>query len=230
MKVDIMEFVAGARRATGAAVIIDVFRAFSTACYAYDSGAARLIITDEIEKAFKLKEEYHNSVLVGERGEKKIDGFDYGNSPTELMKADLKNKIVILSTTAGTNGLLSAVNAEIILAGSLVNASAIIKYLKILNPSRVSLVAMGYRASDSADEDLLCAEILNSGLTGDEKPYNEKLNDLRLGSGARFFVPGNIDFSPPTDFFLCTMVNRFNFVLRGERRFDNNMDLVRIDV
>jgi 2-phosphosulfolactate phosphatase len=230
MKVEILEFVSGAEKATGAVVIIDVFRAFSTACYAYDSGAARFIVTDTVEKAFTLKKEYRNSVLVGERDEKKIEGFDYGNSPTELIKADLRGRIVIQSTTAGTKGMISAVNADIILAGSLVNASAIIKYLRKLNPPKVTLVAMGYRATVSADEDLLCAEILKSGLAGNEKSYQEQINELRSGSGARFFKPSNIDYSPPTDFFLCTMINRFGFILRGERRFDNNMDLVRIDI
>lgn len=230
MKIEILEFVSGAERATGAVVIIDVFRAFSTACYAYDSGAVRLIVTDDSDKAFKLKKEYRNSVLVGERDEKKIEGFDYGNSPTELLKADLQGKIVIQSTTAGTRGLVRAVNADIIIAGSLVNAGAIIQYLRKLNPSDVTLVAMGYRASVSADEDLLCAEIIKTGLEGNEKSCQKQINELRFGAGARFFKLSNIDYSPPTDFFLCTMMNRFGFILRGERRYDNNVDLIRIDI
>jgi hypothetical protein len=51
---------------------------------------------------------------------------------------------------------------------------------------------------------------------------------LRESSGKRFFDPANIDFSPPTDFFLCTMLNRFDFVLRGENRYDGNIDLMKI--
>jgi 2-phosphosulfolactate phosphatase len=230
MKIEIMEFIAGAERATGVAVIIDVFRAFSTACYAYDSGVARLIVTDDIKKAFILKKEYHNSVLVGERYEKKIEGFDFGNSPTELLKTDLSGKIVIQTTTAGTRGLISAMNADIILAGSLVNVGAIIRYIRNLNPEKVSLVPMGYRAIISAEEDLLCAEILEAGLTGSEKTYQDQIKKLRFGSGARFFLPENINYSPPTDFFLCTIINRFDFILRAERRYDDNIDLVRIDI
>ena len=64
MNVEIMEFVEGARKARGIAVIIDVFRAFSVACYAVDAGAARIIATAEISDAFRLKKEYKNSVLV----------------------------------------------------------------------------------------------------------------------------------------------------------------------
>jgi 2-phosphosulfolactate phosphatase len=229
MKIEIHEFVEGAKRARGIAVIIDVFRAFSTACYAFDSGASRVIATVDPASAFTLKEQYHNPVLAGERNEKRIAGFDLGNSPTEFIRHDLHGKTVILTTTAGTNGLLSAINADMVITGSLVNADAVIRYIKYLDPSNVSLVAMGYRATVSADEDLLCAEIIRSGLKNAESNYNERISLLREGSGKRFFNPANLDFSPPTDFFLCTMLNRFNFVLKGEKRADGNIDLMKIE-
>ena len=164
MKVEILEFVEGARNAKGVAVIIDVFRAFSVACYAFDAGAVRIIATSEVSEAFQLKKKYKNSVLVGERDEKKIEGFDFGNSPTEIIKADLTGKTVIHTTTAGTQGLINAINADIVLTGSFVNAGAIIRYIKTINPEHVSLVAMGYRATISAEEDLLCAELIAAGL------------------------------------------------------------------
>ena len=52
MKVEILEFVEGARKARGVTVIIDVFRAFSVGCYAFDSGAAGIIATAGVEDAF----------------------------------------------------------------------------------------------------------------------------------------------------------------------------------
>jgi len=230
MKIKILEFVEGARKAKGITVIIDVFRAFSVACYAFDAGAARLIVTAEIEEAFKLKNQYRNCVLAGERCEKKIEGFDFGNSPTEIIKSDLRGKTVVLTTTAGTCGILNAENADMIITGSFVNAGAIIKYIKAMNPHEVSLVAMGYRKTESAIEDLLCAELIASGLKDSNEDFDMRIADLRLTGGKRFFIPDNIDFSPPTDFFLCTMANRFNFILRGERRYDANIDLAKIEV
>ena len=127
MKVEILEFVEGARNAKGVAVIIDVFRAFSVACYAFDAGAARIIATSGVENAFQLRKQYKNSVLVGERDEKKIEGFDFGNSPTEIIKTDLSGKTVIHTTTAGTQGLINAVNADVVLTCSFVNAVAILR-------------------------------------------------------------------------------------------------------
>jgi 2-phosphosulfolactate phosphatase len=225
-----VEFVEGARNAKGVAVIIDVFRAFSVACYAFDAGAVRIIATAEVSEAFRLKNVYKNSVLVGERDEKRIEGFDFGNSPTEILKADLSGKTVIQTTTAGTRGLINATNADAVLTGSLVNAGAIIKYIKTINPERVTLVAMGYRAENSAEEDILCARMIAAELNNEKFAPVSGVPELQYGSGSRFFIPENLEFSPPTDFFLCTMVNRFDFVLKATRRFDGNIDLMKIDL
>jgi 2-phosphosulfolactate phosphatase len=230
MKIEILEFVEGAQKAKGVTVIIDVFRAFSVACYAFDAGAVRIIATAGADEAFQLKEKYQKSVLVGERDEKKIEGFDFGNSPTEIIKNDLTGKTVIHTTTAGTKGLINAINADVVITGSLVNAGAVIRYIKAIDPEYVSLVAMGYRATISAEEDLLCARIIASGLNNGMNISDEMISELRNTSGKRFFDRDNMDFSPPTDFFLCTIRDRFNFVLKAERRYDGNIDLMKIDV
>lgn len=230
MVVEILEYVEGAKRARGLTVIIDVFRAFSVACYAFDSGASRIIATGSVEEAFRLKKEYRNSLLAGERDEKKIEGFDFGNSPTEIIKENLNGKTLIHTTTAGTNGLVNADGASLLLTGSLVNCGAIIKYIKSVNPEIVSLVAMGYRAQVPADEDLLCAEIIADRLGGGNKNFQETINSLKDRSGKRFFNPQNIEFSPPTDFFLCTMTDRFDFVIKAEKRFDGNIDLMKTEL
>jgi 2-phosphosulfolactate phosphatase len=230
MEIKILEFAEGAQKARGITVIIDVFRAFSVACYAFDAGAVRLVATAKVEEAFNLKSKYRNSVLMGERNERKIEGFDFGNSPTEIIKSDLSGKTVILTTTAGTSGLINAKNADLVITGSIVNAGAIVKYIRALDPRIVSLVAMGYRAAESAYEDLMCAEMIAAGLRNVNEDFETRISDLRLSTGKRFFQPENIDFSPPTDFFLCTMINRFSFILRGEKRLDGNIDLSKIDI
>jgi hypothetical protein len=58
----------------------------------------------------------------------------------------------------------------------------------------------------------------------------EQIASLRHTSGKRFFEAGNINFSPPSDFFLCTMLNRFSFVLRAGNRTDGNIALIKTDV
>ena len=230
MKVEILEFVDGARNAKGVAVIIDVFRAFSVACYAVDSGAVRIIATSEVSEAFHLKEKYKNSVLVGERDEKKIAGFDFGNSPTEILKLIFQVKLLSKPQLPEHRVLSTPLRQKQFSLASLVNAGAIMKYIKTINPDQVTLVAMGYRATISAEEDKLCAEMISNELKNKRPIPDKRISELQNTSGKRFFVPGNIDFSPPTDFFLCTMINKFDFVLKATRRFDGNVDLMRIDL
>jgi 2-phosphosulfolactate phosphatase len=230
MTIEILEFVEGAKTAKGVTVIIDVFRAFSVACYAFDAGVSRYIASGTVEEALRLKKEYRNTMLAGERDEKKIPGFDFGNSPTEIIKSHLQGITFIHTTTAGTNGLVNAAGASLLLTGSFVNAGAIARYIRESNPDRVSLVAMGYRATISAEEDLLCAELIAARLKGENIDFQGRINNLKETSGKRFFNPENIDFSPPTDYFLCTMTDRFNFVLKAEKRFDGNIDLMKIEI
>jgi len=229
MKINIAEFEEGARLVSGLTVIIDVFRAFSVACYASDAGASTLIVTGNLDEAFALKKKYRNSLLAGERGERKPEGFDIGNSPTEVLTAGVRGKTFIHTTTAGTKGLLSANGAPVVLTGSIVNAGAVAKHIAKLNPDTVTLVAMGYRGCESAEEDLLCADIIADRLNGGSQDFSEKITDLRMTSGQRFFNPENIEFSPPSDFFLCTITDRFNFVLQAIKRHDGNIELIRID-
>jgi 2-phosphosulfolactate phosphatase len=230
MKVEILEFIEGAKKARGLAVIIDVFRAFSVECYAFDSGALRVIATGTTADAFALRNKYKNAVLAGERDEKKIEGFDFGNSPTEIIKSDLSGRTFIHTTTAGTQGVVNALLADHVITGSLVNSSAIVRYIRHINPENVSLVAMGYRGKKSAEEDLLCAEFIADSLNNEKPDILNKIELLRENGGKRFFKPGNIDFSPPTDFFLCTMIDRFDFILKAERRPDGNVEMIRIDI
>jgi len=231
MVITIKEFFKGAREAEGVTVIIDVFRAFSTACYAFDSGIRRLIDVATPEEAFALREKLKTeTIIAGEREEKKPEGFDMGNSPTEMLTGNLQGKTMIHCTTAGTNGIMNATGASEILGAGLVNAGAVASYINMINPGKVTLVAMGYRGVESAEEDLLCARYITELLRGNEADISNEINALRKGSGSRFFNPENLSFSPPTDFFLCTDLNRFNFVLKAVMTTSGYAEILRLDM
>ncbi len=231
MEITIKEFVRGAQEAQGVTVIIDVFRAFSTACYAFDNGIKRLINVASPEEAFALRDKLGaEAIIAGEQNEMKPEGFDLGNSPTEMLTGRLEGKTMIHCTTAGTNGIVNAAGAGGVFGAGLVNAGAMASYISMLNPDKVTLVAMGYRAVDSAEEDLLCARYIRDLLMGHERDVSSEIEALRKGSGRRFFEPANITFSPPTDFFLCTDLNRFNFVLRAVMTAPGQADIMRIDI
>ncbi|HNX83197.1 MAG: 2-phosphosulfolactate phosphatase [Bacteroidales bacterium] len=231
MEITIKEFIKGAQEAQGLTVIIDVFRAFSTACYAFDSGINRLLDVATPEEAFALRDKLKAEVIIaGEQDEKKPAGFDYGNSPTEMLTGSVAGKTMIHCTTAGTKGIINAAGATEILGAGLVNAGAVASYISMIRPEKVTLVAMGYRALESAEEDMLCARYIKDVLEGRESDISKETEALRKGSGSRFFNPANLDFSPPTDFFLCTDLNRFNFVLRAVITAGGYAEILRISM
>jgi 2-phosphosulfolactate phosphatase len=214
MKINKEYLLEGAKKATGLTVIIDVFRAFSTACYLYDNGVKTIIPTDSINYAYLYREENENVILVGERDSAMVNRFDYGNSPSRIMEEDLSGKTVVLSTSSGTKGLVNANNASEIITGSFVNAKAIVRYIKQKNPSEVSLVAMGTGGGIArVDEDDLLADYLESLLIGRDFDLNLVKHNLRFGSGKRFFDPENIH-SPIGDFAACLDFNKFDFILK----------------
>ncbi|MRR19238.1 2-phosphosulfolactate phosphatase [bacterium] len=231
MDIIIKEFIKGAREAQGVTVIIDVFRAFSTACYAFDNGIKRLIDVATPAEAIALKDKLKaDAIIAGEQDEKKPDGFDLGNSPTEMLTGHIEGKTMIHCTTAGTRGILNASGASEILGAGLVNAGAVVSYISRLNPEKVTLVAMGYRGQESAEEDLLCARYIRELLKGNETDISAEITALRSGSGSRFFKPENLFFSPPTDFFLCTELNRFSFALRAVITASGYAEIIRVDM
>ena len=217
MKIDILQLVKGAREARGLTVVIDVFRAFSAACYVAGNGARQIISVGGVETAFGLKTKHPDYLLMGERNERMVEGFNFGNSPFQVENIDFKGKTVVHTTSAGTQGLVNAVHADEILTGSFVNADAIVNYIISQSPAQVSLVCMGYAARHPIEEDTLCAEYIQMKLMGETPDYDEMTETIRRTSGKRFFAAGHQDYAPSTDFYLCLELNRFDFILKAEK-------------
>jgi 2-phosphosulfolactate phosphatase len=220
MKISILHLIKGAQKAEGLTVIIDVFRAFSLECYIYDKNAKLIIPVADLDKAFETSKENPDYILVGERNEKKVEGFHYGNSPKQILDVDFTGKTVIHTTSAGTQGIIQAGNAKEIITGSFVNASAIVKYIQHKNPTKVSLVCMGYSAKMPSEEDTLCAEYIYNQLKGHDMEFEKIIETIRNTSGRRFLESKMAEHTPPEDFDLCLDLNRFNFVIRAEKQIN----------
>lgn len=229
MQIDFFDHVSGARDARGIAVVIDVFRAFSVAPHAFDRGTARVLPAGEIEEAFELGRRFPGALLAGERHAHRLAGFDAGNSPTEIRALDLRGKVLVHTTHAGTQGLVNASGAEEVLTGAFVNISAVCRYILRRSPRRVSLVRMGHEARERCAEDDLYAECLRLMLLGQPAPLGEVRERLRDAPAAvKFFDPA-CDWAPRTDFDYCTEVDRFDFVLRLEQAAGQPRELKRIE-
>ena len=104
---------------------------------------------------------------IRERESVKPLGFDFGNSPAELRRAEVAGKTLIQTTTNGTAGITAARGADRIYAGALVTAEATVRAILRNTPAVITLVAMGRsNGTIRADEDELCALYLRACLEG----------------------------------------------------------------
>ena len=231
MNVQILHMVEGAKAARGLAVIIDVFRAFTVETYLMRNNAHRIYPVGDVETAFACKAANpENTLLCGERKGIMVEGFDFGNSPSQLEHVDLTGKTVVHTTSAGTQGIANATHADEIITGSLVNAAAIVEYIRRKNPETVSLVCMGLNCLHPIEEDTLCAEYIKAELEGTPLPdLDERIYDLRNTSGAKFFDETHPEF-PERDFHLSVALNTCDFVLRLVKNPDGLDYVERVDV
>jgi 2-phosphosulfolactate phosphatase len=212
IRVRMLSYLTGAGRATGPTVIIDVFRAFSLVPWAIMRGARRVVPVRTEEEALAWRQRDPTVLLAGERNGKPLPGFDFGNSPAAIRAADLSGRVLIHRTSAGTQGLLKALEAGAspVLAGSFLTAGATIRFLRALEADEISLVAMGWNARDEALEDTLCAGYLRDGLVGDKADFDHIRSDIRDDrTGQRFFDP-TLPWFPEQDFDACMDLDRFD--------------------
>ena len=206
-----------AQEAQGTTIIIDVFRAFTTAAIAFDHGATEITLVAEPEEALELHRRGVGDLLMGEVAGKKPEGFDFGNSPFEISQADLAGKTLVQSTRAGTVGVAAAVNASEIFLGSFVVAQATVEAIKREKPELVSIIAMGDQGVNRADEDEHCGIYLRNILEG-RKPDFGAVKALILAGGAtqKFFDPKQPQYHPE-DVTLALEADRYDFAMKISR-------------
>ena len=105
MRVDVAFTPTEAKTAT-VGIVVDVVRATSTIVQALDSGYRRVLCCDEVEEAFALREELGEGALAGERLAATVPGFDFGNSPRDMLEPNAET--LILTTTNGTRAVVAA--------------------------------------------------------------------------------------------------------------------------
>jgi 2-phosphosulfolactate phosphatase len=217
MQVRIGSLLRGAQEAEGTTIIIDVFRAFTTAAVAFDRGAEKIILVAEVEEALELRRRGLGHLCMGEVGGKRPPEFDFVNSPYEVSQANLAGKTLIQSTRAGTVGATAASAAEALYLGSFVTATATVQTILQSTPALVTIVAMGYAACMRSDEDEQCALYLRNLLQG-RRPDPEAVKKLVLvGQEAQKYGDPSQPHFHPKDREMALQIDRYPFALRVTR-------------
>ncbi len=145
-------------------IAIDVLRASTTITYAMRAGAREIIPVATVEQAMKIVGNLHSTstVLCGERGGKRIEGFKLGNSPFEYTEEAVQGKALILTTTNGAVALTKAKYARQCFVTSFVNLSATVEALSQVTDvanEHLVIVCSGLEEAFSL-EDATCAGML----------------------------------------------------------------------
>ena len=141
-------------------VVIDVLRATTAICAAFDNGIKSIIPVPTLEDALEYKKQGY---LVGaERKGQIVEGFDFGNSPYSYMKEEFKGKEVVLTTTNGTKSIAAAKDADTVVIGALVNLDAMIEWLIKQNKNTLCLCSGGQDKFNL--EDTICAGAISEAL------------------------------------------------------------------
>jgi 2-phosphosulfolactate phosphatase len=161
-------------------VVIDIFRATSAICTAFQYGVEKMIPVAGLDQAAAYKAK---GFLVGaERNGVALAGFDFGNSPFSYMSDEIKGKTVVISTTNGTQALEVSRDAYQVVVGSFLNLTALSSWLKT-QEREVILLCSGWKNRFSM-EDMLFAGAVADVLS--QYPNTFKLGDAALAAKYMF--------------------------------------------
>jgi len=195
-------------------VVIDVLRSFTTAAVALAGGASAIYPVEGLAAAATLSRNLPGAVSVGAvGGGDPVDGFDFGNSPAQLLSADVRNRPVVMSTAAGVRGLQRFHRARNLFAASLVCAQATARAIRTVGAEEVCFIITGEWVDRDGDEDIACADYLEVLLRGEKpepEPFSRRVRDSDFGRRFRSASWPNL---PVADLELCAQADRYDFAM-----------------
>ena len=211
------------------AVVIDVLRATTTIAWALHNGAEAIEAFADVDQLLTKSKQWPASsrLLIGERGGKRINHFDLGNSPVAVKSDVVLGKRIFMSTTNGTRSLHRVRNTKRLYTMALPNRKAVAQRLLKDNSSEVWILGSGWEGSYSLEDSLAAGALANFLLSNASKSINiindeliaalalwEKYkNDLEsclrtASHGRRLLGIGNHD----ADFKCCSQLDELSIV------------------
>jgi 2-phosphosulfolactate phosphatase len=205
---------------SGAVVVVDVLRAFSTAAYAFAAGARHIFLVAGVEEALAFKREHPGTLAMGEVQGRFPEGFDFSNSPAAIASQDLRGRTLVQRTSAGTRGAVAARSATRLWCASLVNASATAAALKGSGLGAPAYVISGRPDAAAASwggDDLATAEHIESLRLGAPLDCVATRDKITSSEEARRTLALGPDHANARDIAFCTDIDRFDFALEATR-------------
>lgn len=150
------------------AVVIDVLRATTVATTALSAGAKSIQTCRVVEEAFQIKAAANETaqgqppLLCGERECRPIEGFDFGNSPSEYSPAGVGDRDLVMTTTNGTRAIDEAADCDVMLLACFANVSAVADRIveDMPDDGLLRLVCAGTNGAVTAEDVLMAGALL----------------------------------------------------------------------
>lgn len=139
-------------------IVIDVLRATSTMLVALANGAKEIVPVENAVIAARAAKGRAGSLLCGERNGKIIEGFNLGNSPFEYSPENIKDKILVFSTTNGTVAVMKTKHSKNTVLASFLNIDVVVDFISELNEDFV-IVCSG-KSNNFCLEDTVAAGMI----------------------------------------------------------------------
>lgn len=198
-----------------ALVVVDVIRAFTTACVAFARGATEVLCVRGCAQALRAAPE---ALIVGETEAGTLPPGAVANSPTAVNRWDLRGYAVALFSVNGTNVLATAPSSGVLLATAAVNTSATASWILGRGITRTRVVV----SDVDAPEDLACAEHLAGLLTkcrGDASTLARRITAARTAHWNRWgeAVSSEVWRTFESDVDVCARPDRYPIAMVADR-------------
>ncbi len=139
-------------------VVIDILRATTSMCVAFDNGAELMVPLEHIEETAVYREK--GFLIAAERSGEQIDGFDFGNSPFSYTKEAVQGRRIAITTTNGTRAIKAAQerNAKEIVVGAFSNISLLTRWLLEQN-QHICLLCSGWRDNVTLEDTIFAGAV-----------------------------------------------------------------------
>lgn len=145
-------------------VLVDILRATTTICTAFENGVQAIIPVATIEEAKQLKNQ--GFLVASEQDGRKLDFADFGNSAFSFTRDRVEGKTLVYCTTNGTRALEMAKHSEQIVIGAFININALTQWL-IEKEKNVVILCSGWKNKFCLEDTLfagaLADRLLESG-------------------------------------------------------------------
>ena len=213
-------------------VVIDVLRATSSMCYAFENGAASIIPVATVEECQSYAGK--GFMLAAERNGEVVPGFDFGNSPFSYTQEKVAGKTIVLTTTNGTKAIELSKSAHQVIIGSFLNLGAICAYLQEQKKD-VLLLCAGWKDRFNLEDTLFAGAVMHElksdfeyhcdAAVAAEDLYLTAKDDLRAYLRKSSHSQRMIDLNIEEDVQFCLQLNQTtvvpvleNGVLKSEKQ------------